>query len=265
MNRREFVVLAAGAPLTLRRDSGRADARGARHLRLRGAARGRRPRVVQRRRHLATLPDPRAIELVGSRRRRVPHRRRRRLDRRAATASGTCCAGSRSRGTRPRTPTAATRSSPTRAEAASSRSTSSGSGRSAASLCRAGRATSRSTRPAGRLWVGLGSAAPHVAVVDTTAIAPRRHVDARLRRPRRRSRSRRPALGDRRRRRGSSRSRAPFTPPTRARSTSPSGTGRAYVTSGAAGVLRVQTLAGRVLRSTPIPSARTTSSTARGA
>ena len=170
VNRREFVALAAGAPLDLRATLAAPAARGARHLRRRVAARRRRPADASASsRRIPTLPDPRAIERVGERRGRLPHGGRRRLDRRAAAACGTCCADSSSRGTPPRIPTAVTRSSPTRAEAASSRSTSLRGPRGRPRRrCRAGRATSRSTRPVSRLWVGLGSACDRTSRSSTT-------------------------------------------------------------------------------------------------
>ena len=104
-----------------------------------------------------------------------------------------------------------------------------------------------------RLWVGLGSAAPHVAVVDTS---PLRHVATLT-----------PGFGahdvgvapDGRLwvTAGAARQLA-IAGTVRAADPGPQhvtfGPGRAYVTSGGAGVLRVQTLSGRVLRSTPIPA-----------
>jgi hypothetical protein len=103
-----------------------------------------------------------------------------------------------------------------------------------------------------RLWVGLGSASEHVAVVDTRTM---RRVSLLA-----------PGFGahdvglapDRRLwvTAGSSRELAIAGVP-RAADPAPQhvtfGRGRAYVTSGAGGVLRVQALDGRVLRSTPIP------------
>ncbi len=103
-----------------------------------------------------------------------------------------------------------------------------------------------------RLWVGLGSAAPHVAVVATN---PLRHVTTLT-----------PGFGahdvglapDGRLwvTAGASRELAIATT---LHDAEPGpqhvtfGPDRAYVTSGEAGVLRVQSLSGRVLRSTPIP------------
>lgn len=103
-----------------------------------------------------------------------------------------------------------------------------------------------------RLWVGLGSAAPHVAVLET---APLRHVATLT-----------PGFGahdvglapDGRLwvTAGASRELA-VAGVVHAADPGPQhvtfGRRRAYVTSGDAGVLRVQTLGGRVLRSTPIP------------
>ncbi len=103
-----------------------------------------------------------------------------------------------------------------------------------------------------RLWVGLGSAAPHVAVVDARRL---RHVATLT-----------PGFGahdvgwapDGRLwiTAGNARSLA-VAGVVQAADPGPQhvtfGNGRAYVTSGAAGILRVQTLDGRLLRSTPIP------------
>jgi DNA-binding beta-propeller fold protein YncE len=103
-----------------------------------------------------------------------------------------------------------------------------------------------------RLWVGLGSAAPHVAVVDARRL---RHVSTIT-----------PGFGahdvglapDGRLwvTAGASRELA-VAGTVHVADPGPQhvtfGRDRAYVTSGAAGVLRVQTLGGRVLRSTPIP------------
>lgn len=103
-----------------------------------------------------------------------------------------------------------------------------------------------------RLWVGLGSAAPHVAVVDARRL---RHVSTLA-----------PGFGahdvgiapDGRLwlTAGASRQLA-VAGAVHAADPAPQhvtfGRDRAYVTSGDAGVLRVQTLSGRVLRSTPIP------------
>ena len=114
-----------------------------------------------------------------------------------------------------------------------------------------------------RLWVGLGSAAPHVAVVDARRL---RHVSTLA-----------PGFGahdvgiapDGRLwlTAGASRQLA-VAGAVHAADPAPQhvtfGRDRAYVTSGDAGVLRVQTLSGRVLRSTPIRSAPTTSNMAPG-
>lgn len=103
-----------------------------------------------------------------------------------------------------------------------------------------------------RLWVGLGSASEHVAVVDTRAM---RRVSLLT-----------PGFGahdvglapDRRLwvTAGASRELA-IAGMARAADPAPQhvtfARGRAYVTSGAGGVLRVQALDGRLLRSTPIP------------
>lgn len=115
-----------------------------------------------------------------------------------------------------------------------------------------------------RLWVALGSASPQVAVVDTgrmrrlellepgfgahdVGVAPdgRLWVTA--------GASRRLAIAGAVHEADLAPQHVTF------------GDGRAFVTSGDAGELRVQTLDGRVVRRTPIPEARTTSSTATAA
>ena len=250
MNRREFALLAAGAPLTLRRAFTApmpsalvtCDAEARLAIVDLGSF-----RVLG---HIRTLPDPRAIELVG-RRAVVCH---------TAVGAVSIVDGHRVRHVlrgfeEPRY---------TAAHPDGRHAFVTDSGRSSVvaidvergtvlgrvALFPAGRGTSRSTRPG--LWVGLGSAAPHVAVVDTRRL---RHVSTLT-----------PGFGahdvgiapDGRLwvTAGASRELA-VAGAVHAADPGPQhvtfGRDRAYVTSGDAGVLRVQTLGGRVLRSTPIP------------
>ena len=251
MNRREFVVLAAGAPLTLRQaltaPTPAALVTCDAESRLAVVDLGSFGVV----RHIATLPDPRAIELVG-RRAVVCH-----------TAVGAVSIVDRHgvrhvlRGFEEPRYTAA------HPDGRHAFVTDSGRSGVVAIDVERGRVLGRVALPgwarhitidaAGRkLWVGLGSAAQHVAVVDTRRL---RHVATLT-----------PGFGAHD---------VGFAPDGRlwvtagdARELAVAGAvqvadpgpqhvtfggGRAYVTSGAAGVLRVQTLAGHVVRSTPIP------------
>jgi DNA-binding beta-propeller fold protein YncE len=251
VNRREFVVLAAGAPLTLRKaltapmplalvtcDS---------EARLAVVDLGS-FRVL---RHVKTLPDPRAIELVGERA-VVCH-----------TAVGAVSILDRGgvrhvlRGFEEPRYTAA------HPDGRHAFVTDSGRSSVVAIDVERGAVLGRVALPGwarhitidgtgNRLWVGLGSAAPHVAVVDVRRL---RQISTLT-----------PGFGahdvglapDRRLwvTAGASRE---LTVAGTVHAADPGpqhvtfGRDRAYVTSGAAGVLRVQTLDGRVLRSTPIP------------
>jgi DNA-binding beta-propeller fold protein YncE len=251
VNRREFVALAAGAPLTLR-----------------GALTAPMPKalvtcdsearlaivdlgsfsVVG---HITTLPDPRAIELVG-RRAVVCH---------TAVGAVSIVDGSRVRhvlrGFQEPRYTAA------HPDGRHAFVTDSGRSGVVAIDVDHGIVLGRVGLPGwarhitidargSRLWVGLGSAAPHVAVVDTR---PLRHASTLA-----------PGFGahdvglapDGRLwvTAGASRELA-VAGTVHAADPGPQhvtfGRDRAYVTSGDAGVLRVQTLGGRILRSTPIP------------
>ena len=251
MNRREFVVLAAGAPTTLRRAITApmpaalvtCDAEARLAVVDLGSF-----RVL---RHLPTLPDPRAIELVG-RRAVVCH---------TAVGAVSIIEGHRVRHVlrgfeEPRY---------TAAHPDGRHAFVTDSGRSGVVAIDVVRGTvlGRAALPgwarhitidaAGRrLWVGLGSAAPHVAVVDTKRL---RHVatltpgfgahdvgiapDGRLWVTA--GASRELAVAD------------AVHPADPGPQHVTFGRDRAYVTSGEAGVLRVQSLDGAVLRSTPIP------------
>ena len=251
MNRREFVALAAAAPVTLRHTLSAprplalvtCDAEARLALVDLGSF-----RVL---RQLATLPDPRAIELVG-RRAVVCH---------TAVGAVSIVEGGRVRHVlrgfvEPRY---------TAAHPDGRHAFVTDSGRSGVVAIDVERGTvvGRAGLPgwarhitidAGgkRLWVGLGSAAPHVAVLETK---PLRHVSTLT-----------PGFGahdvglapDGRLwvTAGASRELA-VAGVVHTADPGPQhvtfGARRAYVTSGDAGVLRVQTLGGKVLRSTPIP------------
>ncbi len=251
MNRREFVVLAAGAPLTLRRAL-----TGPAGMALVTCDSESRLAVVDLAAfsvvgHIPTLADPRAIELVGQRA-VVCH-----------TAVGAVSIVDR-HGVRdvlhgfeePRY----TAAHPDGRHAFVTDSGRSGvvaidvaRGRTLGRVALPGWARHITIDPSGgRLWVGLGSAAPHVAVVDAHRL---KHVSTLA-----------PGFGahdvglapDGRLwvTAGADRELA-VAGAVQTADPGPQhvtfGNGRAYVTSGAAGVLRVHALGGRLLRSAPIP------------
>ena len=210
MNRREFVALAAAAPFGLRAAL---------------AAPAPLALVTCDAESRLAVVDLRLVPRRRARSRRSPIRAR-------SSASATCavvchtavgavsivdrarraarrCAGSSSRGTPRRTPTARTRSSPTPGAAASSRSTSRrgavvgrvrAAGLGASHHDRRGRPTA-----VGRARLGVASTSRSSTSADC---GTSRTLDAGLRRARRRRRARRPALGDGGRDAASSRSAA---------------------------------------------------------
>ena len=268
VNRSEFLALAAAAPFGAARRPDGAAAVGARHVRRRGAARGGRPAA-------RSASSARFATVAGSARdrarrrprRRLPHRGRRRLDRRPPRRAASCCAGL----VEPRYTVAhpdgrhafvtdSGRSSVTALDVAT--------GRHRSAACKLpGWARHLTIDRAGRrLWVsprlGLGARRRR----RRRRAAARGDADARLRRARRRHRARRAALGDRRR----ASARLAVGDAVHAADAAPQhvtfGDGKAFVTSGDAGVLRVQDLrrAASCARRR-FPSGRTTSSTASAA